>query len=49
MHDELVLETPRRVVEENTALVKEEMENAAELGVTLRVDVGWGSNWLEAK
>ena len=49
VHDELVLETPRRVVEENTALVKEEMENAAELAVALRVDVGWGSNWLEAK
>ena len=49
VHDELVLETPRRVVEENAALVKEEMENAAELDVALRVDVGWGSNWLEAK
>ncbi len=49
VHDELVLETPCRMVEENAALVREEMESAADLDVALRVDVGWGSNWLEAK
>ena len=32
-----------------TALVKREMEGAAELSVPLVVDVGSGENWLETK
>jgi DNA polymerase I-like protein with 3'-5' exonuclease and polymerase domains len=30
-------------------LVKEQMENAAELAVPLLVDMGTGANWLETK
>ena len=49
VHDELVLESRRDVAEESARLAKEEMEAAIPLDVALRVDVGWGSNWLEAK
>ena len=49
VHDELVLEAPDAEVERVTALVREHMEGAAKLDVPLVVDVGVGSNWLEAK
>jgi DNA polymerase-1 len=49
VHDELVLEVPREELETVTALVKEEMEHAAELSVPLVVDSGSGLNWLETK
>jgi DNA polymerase-1 len=49
VHDELVLEAPEVEVERVAALVKEHMEGAAMLDVPLVVDVGVGSNWLEAK
>ena len=49
VHDELVFEAPEREVEELTALVRREMEGAAELAVPLVVDIGVGSNWLETK
>ncbi len=48
VHDELVLEVP----EAETGKVREGlvrlMENAAELAVPLRVDLGAGTNWDEA-
>ena len=31
------------------AVLKEEMQNAAQLSVQLEVDVHQGANWLEAK
>jgi DNA polymerase-1 len=49
VHDELVLEVPDGEVTPVMALVKEHMEGAARLKVPLVVDVGTGSNWLEAK
>lgn len=49
VHDELVLEAPEGRLEAVTALVKGHMEGAAELKVPLVVEVGTGSNWLEAK
>jgi DNA polymerase-1 len=49
VHDELVFEVPTPEVEEVTALVRHEMENAAALSVPLVVDVGLGENWLETK
>jgi DNA polymerase-1 len=29
-------------------LIKDEMEHAMDLGVPLKVEVGFGDNWLEA-
>ncbi len=49
VHDELVFEAPEAEVERVTPLVKALMEGAAVLDVPLVVDVGVGTNWLEAK
>ena len=49
VHDELVFEVPGPEEAEVIALVKHEMEHAAELSVPLVVDVGIGDNWLETK
>jgi DNA polymerase-1 len=49
VHDELVLEAPATEVETVAAWVKEEMEGAERLDAPLRVEVGWGADWYEAK
>ena len=49
VHDELVFEVPPEELEGVKAMVKQEMENAAELAVPLVVDMGTGANWLETK
>jgi DNA polymerase-1 len=49
VHDELVFESPPEEVKALEGLVRDEMENAAELSVPLVVDVGVGKNWLETK
>jgi DNA polymerase-1 len=49
VHDELVLEAPPEELEEVTALVKHEMENAFPLNVPLSAEVGSGLNWRDAK
>ncbi len=49
VHDELVFETPRALVEEHAHLVREEMAGALPLDVPVVVDVAWGENWLEGK
>jgi DNA polymerase-1 len=48
VHDELVLDVPESEVETVKALVREEMEGAAQLSVPLLADVGSGPNWSEA-
>ncbi len=45
VHDELVFEVPEAELDELRALVVESMEGAAELSVSLKVDVGVGENW----
>jgi DNA polymerase-1 len=49
VHDELVFEVPGQELEQVKALVKHEMEHAAELSVPLVVDLGVGANWLATK
>ena len=48
VHDELVFDVPKYEIDEIKILIKEEMENAFKLEVPLVVDIGIGSNWLEA-
>ncbi|MFN8232515.1 MAG: DNA polymerase I [Actinomycetota bacterium] len=48
VHDELVFEVARSVVEDAAALVRDRMEHAVALDVPLRADIGWGPNWAEA-
>lgn len=49
VHDELVVEAPVDEVDAAAALVRREMEGVATLAVPLVVEVGVGSNWLDAK
>jgi DNA polymerase-1 len=49
VHDELVCEAPESEVGSARAVVKAEMEGAYALKVPLRVDIGVGKNWKEAK
>jgi DNA polymerase-1 len=49
VHDELLFEAPQEAADETSALVRERMEAAVQLGVPLTVEVGVGANWKEAK
>jgi DNA polymerase-1 len=49
VHDELVFEAPEAELEQARKIVEAEMENAYPLKVPLRVDIGVGQNWKEAK
>lgn len=49
IHDELVLEAPESETQDVINILREEMENAFNLQVPLKVDVGCGKNWLEVK
>jgi DNA polymerase-1 len=48
VHDELVFEVRRDLVDELSGRVRELMSRAAELSVPLKVDIGVGNNWDEA-
>ena len=47
IHDELLFEVPRPLVEDATARVKEIMEGAYPLAAPLRVSVSAGPNWQD--
>jgi DNA polymerase-1 len=49
VHDELVFEVPGPELDDVSALVRNEMEHAADLSVPLVVDLGSGENWLATK
>ena len=47
VHDELILEVPKKEVEKVTTVLKEKMENAYNLSVPLTVSISKGTNWAE--
>jgi len=49
VHDELIVETPEAQSKLASQIVKEEMENSANLRVPLISDVHFGKTWFEAK
>ncbi len=49
VHDELILEVPEQSAEGAMRILKEEMENAADLAVPMTADVHCGKSWYEAK
>jgi DNA polymerase I len=49
VHDELVFEAPDSELERAKEIVRAEMEGAYAMKVPLRVDLGVGENWREAK
>jgi DNA polymerase-1 len=48
VHDELVFDVAREDLDRGAALVKAAMEDAYDLSVGLRADLGHGENWAEA-
>lgn len=48
VHDELVFEAPEHEVEAASQLIRHEMENAFTTQVPLLVEMGVGTNWLQA-
>ena len=49
VHDELLVETHKDEVEAVFRILEEEMKGAAQLAVSLEVDMHQGENWYEAK
>lgn len=49
VHDELILECPDDEVEKAKRILTEEMENAGNMNIPLKVDLGVGENWYQAK
>ncbi|MGH7175948.1 MAG: DNA polymerase I, partial [Tepidisphaeraceae bacterium] len=49
VHDELVFETPRKLVEAEAKMIREEMTGAMKLKVPLKIEIGWAKNWQEVK
>ena len=49
VHDELIIEVEKDKAEKAAEILKTEMENAADMRVTLLADVNVGKTWLEAK
>ncbi len=49
VHDELVFEAPEAELDSAQQIVREEMEGAYTMRVPLKVDLGVGLNWKEAK
>jgi DNA polymerase-1 len=48
VHDELVFEVPEEELLRMELLVEEEMSQAVEMKVPLKVDISYGANWSEA-
>ncbi len=48
IHDELLFEVPKDEIEILSKITQHEMENAWQLKVPLRVNIGIGNNWLDA-
>lgn len=49
VHDELVIETWKAEEEQVRKILSDNMKEAAQLAVTLEVDLHTGENWYEAK
>ncbi len=49
IHDELIVETKKEFLEKIISIIKDKMEHAYELSIPLKVNIGYGYNFLEAK
>ena len=48
VHDELILDTPKKEIDSVIAILTDSMMGAANLDVPLEIDVGIGDNWDQA-
>lgn len=48
VHDELVFDAHKSELDTITEIIRDEMQNAVELAVPLKVDIDTGTTWLEA-
>lgn len=48
VHDELLFEVPVEEMDTVRELIRRAMEDVWEMGVTLKIEMGWGNNWAEA-
>jgi DNA polymerase-1 len=48
VHDELLFELPINELDRTREVVREKMEKAVELSVSVKVEIGHGKNWAEA-
>jgi DNA polymerase-1 len=48
VHDELVFDVPKEEIAVMKKIIEERMKNAIKTTVPIIVEVGEGSNWLEA-
>ncbi len=48
VHDELIFEIHKSELKEMKEIIKNEMENAFDIKIPLKVDMGTGLNWFEA-
>ncbi|MGN0400619.1 MAG: DNA polymerase I [Blautia sp.] len=49
VHDELLIETAEEELEQVKVILEKEMKHAADLAVSLEIDMHTGKNWYEAK
>ncbi len=49
VHDELIIECPEDETQKVKEILRREMEGAADLSVPLKVDIGVGKSWYDAK
>ena len=48
VHDELILDTPKKEIDTVVGLITDSMMGAANLDVPLEIDIGIGDNWDQA-
>jgi DNA polymerase-1 len=48
VHDELVFDVPKSEAEQMKKIIQDRMQNAIKMKVPILVEVGEGTNWLEA-
>ena len=48
VHDELIVDTPKKEIDSVIAILTNSMMGAANLDVPLEIDVGIGDNWDQA-
>ena len=49
VHDELIVECPKKLAEDVARLISREMVGVATLDVPLIADAAWGESWVDAK